>query len=251
MLFFASSLVLSSTAADAPLVAELAPPTPPPSVLRTVIHMTVSDEEEEYLWTLQQLLHDNLWMLLVLVITPYYLRLLYDATLEKLHELLRWIRKHGYGVRWSRRGHIGLSMVEALQSRIPWGDARVMTGMNAHCHTALAAAFARLLLWHNLQPAAYGLAFVASWDEISVLQRFLGVVVALREAIYVLLTLVCIRFNPAYLLVDTAATWRNDPYVALIFTLLYVLSPEKYVWLPSCAAPPTRRRAATRRGIGG
>ena len=104
-----------------------------------------------------------------------------------------------------------------------------MTGMDKD--TALVAGFARLLLWHHLQPIAYGLAFVASWNDVSPLQRMLGVVVALREAIYIALTLFCLQFNPAYLLVDTAATWRKDRYIALIFTLLYVLSPEKYVWL--------------------
>ena len=45
------------------------------------------------------------------------------------------------------------------------------------------------------------------------------------------LTIVAVRLNPAFLLVDTLATWRKDPSVALLFTLMYVLSPEKYVWL--------------------
>ena len=137
--------------------------------------------------TLQQLRHGNLLMLLVLVITPYYLRSLADYTLEKFHASLRWICEHGYGVRWSRRDHIGLGMVEVLQSRISWQEARKMTGMDNDCHTALAAGLARLVLWHNLQPAAYGLALVASWNDVSPLQRMLGIVVALREVIYVLI----------------------------------------------------------------
>ena len=50
------------------------------TLLDSVVHIVASDEEEEDLRTLQH--QNNLLMLLVLVITPYYLRTLYDYTLS-------------------------------------------------------------------------------------------------------------------------------------------------------------------------
>ena len=100
------------------------------SLLDSVVHIVASDEEEAALKTLQH--QDNLLMLLVLVITPYYLRTLYDYTLERCHAVPQWSSEQGYGIRGgeNRRGHIGLGMTEVLQSRIPWQEARAMAGMD-------------------------------------------------------------------------------------------------------------------------
>eukprot|EP01044_Picomonas_judraskeda_P017228 COSAG03_NODE_3202_length_2147_cov_0.996094_2_plen_158_part_00 len=74
------------------------------------------------------------------------------------------------------------------------------------------------------------------WGEIDADQRFVGVGVAVREALYFAWTLVALRSNPAFLLVDVATTMRDkrrgaSPRDAYFFLALYVLAPEKFVML--------------------
>ena len=258
--------VVAVSSAPAP-----SPPPAPPSILQRVIKIALSDEQETDLSVLLD--EDNLLLLAGLVVAPYYLRLLHDYLLDRwsgcLSEAWKWVRRYGLGLRTTKRGVIGLSIVEVLQSRIPWEEVCVNPRPHSHPHHigtssrptsrhvprvsqaslpvlshaqarlmagsepgwALAAGLARLLLWHNLQPIVFCAVFEACWPELSSLQRTLGLLVALREVIYVALTLVCVRVNPAFLLVDTAATWRKEPLIALTFTLVYVISPEKFVWL--------------------
>jgi len=47
-----------------------------------------------------------------------------------------------------------------------------------------------------------------------------------REAIYLLATVLALLVNPSYLLLDVRATWEEDGWV---YVLICVLSPEKYV----------------------
>ena len=109
---------------------------------------------------------------------------------------------------------------------------------------AAAAAAARLLLWHWLQPALYFAVFGAYWPELNGWQRGFGGAVAAREALYFLTTAAALHYNPAFLLVDVAATVRDKeagenywghaaPCVCggYAFLAMYVLAPEKFVAL--------------------
>ena len=81
-----------------------------------------------------------------------------------------------------------------------------------------------------MQPIAYVLALGVYWGSLSTLQHTLGVIVAVREAIYFLGTVAGLYLKPAYLLVDMGATWASDRGDdGLVGFLVYVLSPEKYV----------------------
>jgi|EP01047_Picozoa_sp_COSAG01_P005656 hypothetical protein len=93
--------------------------------------------------------------------------------------------------------------------------------------SALAGAAVRLLLWHWLQPALYFAVLGCYWGEIDRWQRRFGVAVAVREAMYFATTLLALRLNPAFLLVDVPASVRNDE--TYTFLAMYVLAPEKFV----------------------
>ena len=118
----------------------------------------------------------------------------------------------------------GIGIDEVLRTRYTWDEAAKLADLTPYA--ALAAGGARAVLWHLLQPIAYAMALMASWPQVSPLQRVLGIIVAVREIIYVLLVGVGIRCNPAYLLVDTAATWKEPISVALSFIVLYVIVRE-------------------------
>ena len=55
----------------------------------------------------------------------------------------------------------------------------------------------------------------------------MGAIVAARESIYVLLTIVCAFVNPVFLLLDTVCQWHEDK----ISFFIYVIAPEKFVWI--------------------
>eukprot|EP01047_Picozoa_sp_COSAG01_P064573 COSAG01_NODE_8570_length_2736_cov_1.781191_3_plen_150_part_00 len=77
---------------------------------------------------------------------------------------------------------------------------------------AILAAFCRLLFWHWLQPALYIFVLAeCSWGDLDPWQRRFGVAVAVREAGYILATLWCLFTNPAFLLVNAWASYRDKP----------------------------------------
>ena len=120
-----------------------------------------------------------------------------------------------------------------------WASACKVSG-RSRCAAALVAA-ARLVLWHWLQPAAYLFALAVYWGEIDTTSRVLGAIVGFREAIYIVLTIVALFVQPAYLLVSMGATLRTekskkgeglqiirglgDRFDALII----IFAPEKFV----------------------
>ena len=98
---------------------------------------------------------------------------------------------------------------------------------------ALAVGLARLLFWHLAQPAAYAYVFRSEWSKLDTWQQGFGSVVAAREALYCLTTLVCLVKQPAFLLVDVVASVRerNTTFASggYIFAAVYITAPEKYV----------------------
>ena len=80
--------------------------------------------------------------------------------------------------------------------------------------------------------------FSAYWAGLDGWQKGFGAAVAVREALYVLATLVGLAYNPAFLLVDVGATVRDKEWMSsaghlrgggYVFLGMYVLAPEKFV----------------------
>jgi hypothetical protein len=99
-------------------------------------------------------------------------------------------------------------------------------------------AVGRLLFCHWVQPALYWAVFACFYDQIDGAQWGFGWAVAVREALYLLTTLVALYANPAFLLVDVGASVRDVTAGGVGssgygFLALYVLAPEKFV---ACAA---------------
>lgn len=118
---------------------------------------------------------------------------------------------------------------------------------------AVFQAVGRLIGWHLAQPVSYFVVFACAYQKLNSLQKWLGAAVAVREGLYVLMVLVCVRINPAFLLVDVGATVQQtkSEFADAVkashgskppkfspgglemhgygFLFMYVLAPEKFV----------------------
>ena len=115
-----------------------------------------------------------------------------------------------------------------VEKKTDWASARKFSGLKP-CTAALVAA-TKLVFWHWLQPAAYLFALVVYWGEIDTTSRWLGAIVGVREAIYLVSTIVALFVQPAYLLVSTGATLRNDKSGAQN-ALVLIFMPDKFVMM--------------------
>ena len=84
-----------------------------------------------------------------------------------------------------------------------------------------------MLIDSYCQPILYFFVFYAYWDLLDDGQRVCGQIVAAREGLYALLVLIAVYVNPAIFIVDLKASWKDDK----IPTLLYVIAPEKFVYV--------------------
>jgi len=128
-----------------------------------------------------------------------------------------------------------------------WQQAVLANYGDAPLH-AVAALIAKFLLWHCLQPILYFLVLYCAYEDGDIddgLQLFFGVAVAVRELLYLLLTMICVYVHPAFALIDIAASVRprNDDierqssfssrFLSIDegygFLFLYVLAPEMFV----------------------
>ena len=107
-----------------------------------------------------------------------------------------------------------------------WGAARDCNGLSP-CQAAGRGALT-LLGWHLLQPALYFYVFLGAFSDLDTAQQVLGSLVGIREGVYAVSVVACVVVNPAFLLVDMAATEREqDDWVTQLG--LYVMAPEKFV----------------------
>ena len=83
-----------------------------------------------------------------------------------------------------------------------------------------------VLFLHLSQPAFYYYSLWVYYLNIDSTQKYLGIAVAIREAIYVLLILYGLYHKPTFLLVDMIAMWNNEQRNFWMF----VLAPEKFVF---------------------
>ena len=73
-----------------------------------------------------------------------------------------------------------------------------------------------MLIWHWSQPLSYLAVFGAYYCSLDTTQRVCGMIVAAREVVYLVETLLALRQNPAYLMlelrcsqVDVAWRWSD------------------------------------------
>jgi hypothetical protein len=146
-----------------------------------------------------------------------------------------------------------------------WTEARIALGLSVR--QAVWSSGAKLLIWHWSQPLSYFAVFgtyycslVGDTHDHHTNQRSLGTLVAIREALYIVSTLLALWLNPAYLLLELESVLRPADEakdgrcclvlrrlngVALKRWALYLLAPHHYVMM--CLS----RWAKTQRGAQG
>jgi hypothetical protein len=136
-----------------------------------------------------------------------------------------------------RKGGFTMAMLNGwnydglTHQKYSWADA--VAANDQTYISAVVAAAPRLLLWHWMQPVLYWKVLYCTWSDIDGLQAVFGVAVAMREAGYVIATLICMKVNPAFLLVDVVASVKDatdgGANSGLAFLLTYAFAPEKFV----------------------
>lgn len=177
--------------------------------------------------------------MLVLVSAPYVLRSVVEVVWRRVFDALNdwcassvkftYLDEEGVQLSKAKGRSPGVAVGELLRYLTPWSEACEVSYLSERA--AAAVALLRLSLWHLLQPTAYALALLSAWNDVSPLMRWLGVVVALREAAYAMLALGCFRRSPAFLLIDCACSWRRDPPIGFTSAAVYALAPAKLLFL--------------------
>eukprot|EP00329_Picozoa_sp_Boothbay-MS584-11_P007690 68555_4 len=98
---------------------------------------------------------------------------------------------------------------------------------------AVASAATKLVLWHWSQPIAYLLVLWGYRCYVAALgpqQRTLAAVVASREVVYLLTTVLATACCPVFLLLDPSAAWKEAPTKLdkCVRVAMYVLTPHNY-----------------------
>ena len=126
------------------------------------------------------------------------------------------------------RGQKGITTRELYNKKVDWSEALQRGGINQR--QAWSQAVFWLIFFHWLQPLAYFVALYTVWDEIDVVQHWLGGVVAAREVVYFVSAGVAAIMRPEYLLVSLSATIsEHGREMGFYHLLVYVMSPEKTV----------------------
>eukprot|EP01043_Picozoa_sp_COSAG02_P024659 COSAG02_NODE_1355_length_13099_cov_10.562923_4_plen_387_part_00 len=195
--------------------------------------------------------------LAVAVAIPFVGRLGVDYLKNKLTERLRaWLQRNFACFR-PRAGPVTVALLDSFSASVaapdgvaaaaePFTAERLFNGDKAGLWAeaciagnlstcgAAAQAAGKLLGWHLAQPVGYFVVYgcAVSAGDLDGLQRWLGGFVLLREVLYLLAVVVCAWVNPAFLLVDVAASVRSDGSGVdggYRFLAMYVVAPEKYV----------------------
>jgi hypothetical protein len=123
----------------------------------------------------------------------------------------------------------------ALERPSSWAEARVGLGLSVR--QAVWSCGNKLLLWHWSQPLAYLAVFGAYYCSLDGIAAFgftvrgLGIVVAVREATYLVYTILALWLNPAFLLLELESVLQpvEDHEALLQQWVLYLLAPNHYV----------------------
>ena len=116
-----------------------------------------------------------------------------------------------------------LTTYKLYDTFISWEDGKFLRGFSDA--GALFVGTFTMLFLHLSQPAFYYYSLWVYYLDIDSTQKYLGIAVAIREAIYVLLILYGLYHKPTFLLVDMIAMWNNEQRNFWMF----VLAPEKFV----------------------
>ena len=119
-----------------------------------------------------------------------------------------------------------------------WAAACESKDLSPQSGNARVQAALRLLFWHAIQPLVYFWAFEAAAPTFGDRELFLARGVYIREVMYFVSALLCTAVNPAFLLVDVAATVsgaaETESSCGIAFLLMYVISPEIYTVQALC-----------------
>eukprot|EP01046_Picozoa_sp_COSAG06_P014379 COSAG06_NODE_890_length_11734_cov_37.735367_12_plen_711_part_00 len=120
------------------------------------------------------------------------------------------------------------------QRQPTWEDARKALGLN--WRQAIGLSTAKLMLWHWSQPFAYMLVFERYFgcsDFMDGSQQVVGSIVAAREVMYVITTVVAVFACPVYLLLDvrTVVQEAETHFHSFYRVLAYLAMPHNFVSL--------------------
>ena len=104
----------------------------------------------------------------------------------------------------------------------------------------LAVSCLRFMFWHLLQPVTFFVSFYFYFDALSKFQRQIASLVLVNEALYCLMTCLCVRLNPAFLLVNV----KDSDFMSI---MIYVFTPNIYVM--SCVAGGWPRKILSEKNI--
>ena len=119
-------------------------------------------------------------------------------------------------------------------SKVSWEQALAMSRRGA-CR-GVAEATVRFLLWHTPSPPSTSRR--SSSLGRARLQRFFGGAVAVREALYLAVTVACTVRAPAVFLIDVVASWQGTRDYEEGLAVAYVLAPEKVIFIALGASLP-------------
>ena len=128
-----------------------------------------------------------------------------------------------------------LTMLDLATENKSWSTA--VEYNDSSLSIALGIGLFKMLFWHGLQPVLYFWVFADEFSSLQPLQQVLGCAVGVREALYLLSMLACVRLNPAFLLVDVFASVQDSQSKEVLggilggrsFLAMYVIAPEKFV----------------------
>lgn len=126
-----------------------------------------------------------------------------------------------------------LAMVggDGAPAQATWAQARLARALTQR--QALGSAAAKLVLWHWSQPFAYLWlldSFRCYVAELGPTQQYLSALVAAREVLYLVSTLLALVACPSFLLLDLKTVWNEATRPQRITRLaMYLLCPHNYV----------------------
>ena len=88
-------------------------------------------------------------------------------------------------------------------------------------NVAITVALLRLVFWHWLQPVMYLWILYSYSKDITRLQLYFGLGVAVREVIYPILTFIALYRNPSFLIVNVC---NNKTITDYLFMAFYALN---------------------------
>eukprot|EP01046_Picozoa_sp_COSAG06_P029357 COSAG06_NODE_2714_length_6403_cov_23.366593_4_plen_542_part_00 len=127
-----------------------------------------------------------------------------------------------------RKGPPGFTVEQLVRRGSSWAAA--CDGNDYSYLGAFVRGLFKLLFWHTLQVGLYLYVFLDAIPKLELAQRVLGCCVLAREMLYLLAIVACVAVNPAFLLVDVGASFRDQGVNGgSSFLYCYVLAPEKYM----------------------